>query len=173
AAAAGVVLGGGLDFVAFAGGEEEIVFDGVLPGVQLEVAALRGVQRLVGAALQDAAILHDQDLLGAANGGKTVRDNECGAAAHQVAQTLLDERLRFGVEAGGGFVENQDARIGKNGAGDGDALLLAAGQLHAAFADDGVVLLLERFREFIHAGDAAGGEDLFLAGAGPGVGDVF
>src|SRR5208337_85448 len=120
-----------------------------------------------------AAVLHDQDLLGAAYGGKTVRDNEGGAAAHQVTQPLLNERLRFGIKTGRSFVENQDARVGQDGAGDGDALLLAAGKLHAAFPDHGVVFLLERFREFIHTRDAAGRKDLFLGGVGPGVGDVF
>ena len=43
---------------------------------------------------------------------------------HQVAQALLDQRLGFGVEAGGGFVQDQNARIGQNGARDGDALAL-------------------------------------------------
>jgi len=67
---------------------------------------------------------------------------------------------------GGGFVEYQDARIGQDGAGDGNALLLSAGKLHAAFADDGAVFFVERFREFIHASNAAGGEDLFLGALG-------
>src|SRR5208337_3081506 len=40
AAAGGEVRGSGLDFVAFAGGKEEIGFDGMLTGIQLEVAAL-------------------------------------------------------------------------------------------------------------------------------------
>jgi len=99
----------------------------------------------VRAAFEDAAILHHKNLLGAANGGKTVRDDERGAAAHQVAQAFLNERLRFGIKAGGGFVEYQDARIGQDGAGDGNALLLSAGKLHAAFADDGAVFFCRTF----------------------------
>ena len=81
--------------------------------------------------------------------------------------------LGFGVEAGGGFVEDQDARVGQDGAGDGDALALAAGELDAALADDGVVLLFEVLGELVDAGDAAGFEDLLFGGVGAGEGDVF
>jgi len=41
----------------------------------------------------------------------------------------LDELLAFGVEVAGGFVEDEDLRLGEDGAGDGEALLLAAGEL--------------------------------------------
>ena len=77
-------------------------------------------------------------------------------------------RLGFGIQARSGFVQNQDARIGQDGARDGDALALAAGKLHAALAHDGVVFLLEAFGEFVHARDAAGFQDLLFGGIGPG-----
>ena len=41
----------------------------------------------------------------------------------------------FGVERAGGFVKQQNRRVFKHDAGDGDALALAAGKFHAAFAD--------------------------------------
>ncbi len=88
-------------------------------------------------------------------------------------QAFLDEGFGFGVEAGGGFVEDQNSRVGQDGAGDGDALALAAGKFDAAFADDGVVFVFEILGEFVDAGDAAGFEDLFFGGAGAGEGDVF
>ena len=50
---------------------------------------------------------------------------------------------------------------------------LAAGELDAALADDGVVFLLERFGEFVDACDAAGGEDVLFGGVGTGERDVF
>src|SRR5205807_5836386 len=108
-------------------------------------------------ALDDAPRLDHENLLGSSNRGEPVRDDECRAAAHEVAQTLLDQRFRFRIEAGGGYIEDQDARIGQDGASDRDALLLAAGKLHPAFADDRVVLVLERLREFVDARDVAGG----------------
>src|ERR1039457_3590604 len=60
-----------------------------------------------------------------------------------------------------------------NGAGDGNALALSAGELDATLADDRLVLLLELFGKLIDAGDAAGGEDLLFGGMGTGEADVF
>ncbi len=102
-----------------------------------------------------------------------MRDHECGAPAHKVAQTLLDQRLRFRVQAGCGFVKNQDARVGQNGARNRDALLLPPGKFYAAFADDGIVFVLEGLREFIDARDMAGGENLFFRCGRPRKSHVF
>ncbi len=43
-----------------------------------------GVERFVCAALDDLAGFHDEDLVGATDGREAVRDDESGAAAHQV-----------------------------------------------------------------------------------------
>ena len=45
--------------------------------------------------------------------------------------------------ARGGLVEDEDARVLEQDAGDGDALALAAGERDAALADAGVVAVLE------------------------------
>src|SRR5690606_37693360 len=84
-------------------------------------------QLVVRAALDDAALVHDEDLVRALDGGEAVRDDEGGAAAAERAQPVADEGLALGVEAGGGLVEDEDARVGDDGARDGDALALAAG----------------------------------------------
>jgi len=57
---------------------------------------------------------------------------------------VLNDLFRFVVERAGGFVENQDARVGDQGAGDGDALALSARQACAVFSDFSVVA----FRQF-------------------------
>jgi len=44
----------------------------------------------VRAAFDDAARFHHQNLFGAANRRKTVRDHKRGAPAHQVTQSLLN-----------------------------------------------------------------------------------
>jgi hypothetical protein len=108
----------------------------------------------VRAALDDAAAVHDQDLVGAADGGQAVRDDEGGAALPQPAEAVADERLALAVQARCRLVEDQDARVRDDGAGDGDALPLAAGQLDAALADDGVVAVLEAVDELVRVGDA-------------------
>ncbi len=114
------------------------------------------VEGLVGAAFDDLSLLDDEDLVGAADGGEAVGDDEGGAALHQVAQAILDHGLGLGVERAGGLVEDEDAGVGEDGAGDGDALALAAGELDAALAYDGLVLLGEALGELVDAGYAAG-----------------
>src|SRR5579871_4192849 len=101
----------------------------MLAGVEIEVAALSGVKRAVGAALDDASAFDDEDLVGAADGGEAMGNDEGRAAAHEIGQALLDEGFGFGIEAGGGFVEDENAGLGQDGARDGDALFLAAGEL--------------------------------------------
>ena len=54
--------------------------------------------------------------------------------AHQPLQRHLDQPLGLGVHAGGGVVQDQDARVLEQRAGDGDALLLPAGEGDAALA---------------------------------------
>ena len=49
-----------------------------------------------------------------------------GAAVHQAIERLLHQRLAFGIERRGRLVEQQDRRVLQDGAGDGDALALAA-----------------------------------------------
>ena len=108
-----------------AGIDEAVRFEVVLFLVKLAVAAVQGKQRVVRAALHDLAVLEDENLLGASDRGETVGDDEGGPAAAQGFQPVLDECFTFAVQAGRRFVENEDGRVGENGAGDGDALPLA------------------------------------------------
>src|SRR5579862_1870958 len=87
----------------------------------------------------DAALFKHSDASGAADGREPMGDDDDGAAAHQVAEGYLHERFAFGVECGGGFVEDEDGRVFEDGAGDGEALTFASGETEAFFADDGVV----------------------------------
>src|SRR5260370_11780568 len=103
---------------AFPWRQEEIGFDGVLFGVEIVIAAPESVEGLVRAALDDAPRLRNENLIRPPNRGQPVRDYECRAAAHEVTQRLLDDRLRFRSEAGRGFIEDEDARIGQYGASD-------------------------------------------------------
>ena len=51
----------------------------------------------------------------------------------------MDQRFVMGVERAGRFVEDQDARVLEQDARDRQPLALAARELVAALADDGVV----------------------------------
>src|SRR5581483_4691383 len=59
-----------------------------------------------------------------------------------------------------------------DGARDGDALLLAAGEAVAALADDRVVAVGEAADEVVDVGGAGSARDLVIAGIGLGVADV-
>jgi hypothetical protein len=106
----------------------------LLQDPHLEVGAGALEQLAVRAALDDAAVVHDQDLVGVHDGGETVRDDQRGVAAGDAVQLGLDRFLRFRVERRGRLVEDQDARVLQDRARDRDALLLAAGELEAALA---------------------------------------
>ena len=112
----------------------------------------------------DAALVEHHDLVGAADGGQPVRDHDHGAVLHQVGQRLLHQHFRFGVEMRGGFVQNQDGRVLEQGAGDGDALPLAAAQPHAAVADHRLVAFRQALDEFVRQGGFGGAADALRAG---------
>src|SRR5574341_653241 len=52
------------------------------------------------------------------HGGDTVRDDDAGALAHDPAQALEDLGLGVGVHGRESVVEDQDARVLRDGAGD-------------------------------------------------------
>ena len=95
-------------------------------------ALLAGVgEELAGRALlDDDAVVHEQHPVGdLARKAHLVGDDEhgdarVGQAAHD-GEDLADD---FGVQGGGGLVKEHDLGLHAQGAGDGDALLLAAGE---------------------------------------------
>ena len=95
----------------------------------LRIAPVVRQQLGVGAALDDAARLHHQDLVGVDDGREPVRDHERGRAAARPLQLGLDGPLVGRIERRGGLVEDQDRRVLQQRARDRDALLLAARQL--------------------------------------------
>ena len=103
----------------------------------------------MAAALDDAAGVHHQDLVGAHHGREPVRDHERGAADADAVELGLDRLLGRGVERGGRLVEDQDRRILQQRARDRDALLLAAGELEPALADLGLVAVGQRHDEVV------------------------
>ncbi|MNV55126.1 hypothetical protein D3C71_1473500 [compost metagenome] len=59
-------------------------------------------------------------------------DGNRGTALHQVVERLLDFLLRLGVHGRGGLVQDQDARVDQQCAGNGNALALATRETLAA-----------------------------------------
>src|SRR6516162_389737 len=106
-------------------------------------------------------------------GREAVGDGDDGPAPEEAAQRLLDRLLGFGVEGGGRLVQENDRRGAQESAGYGEALSLAAGELEAAFADDGLEALGQAFDELGATGGLGGGIDLRVAGFGPAVAQIL
>ena len=160
-------LSGGVGYVVVVAGE----FVGV--GEQAAVEGAAFLEFFVGADVDEPAAVEHRDPVGEGEGGAAVGDEQGGAAAHDLAQCVVDLGLDAGVHRGGGVVEQEEARVGEDRAGEGDALALAAGEGEALFADDGVVAVGQGGDEAVGLGGAGGGEHRRSSrGVGAAVGDV-
>ena len=56
---------------------------------------------------------------------------------HQAVDGFLDDLLGLGFDRACRFVEKEDAAVGEEGTGDGDALALPAGESDSALPDFG------------------------------------
>ena len=86
-------------------------------------------------------------------------DDEHRSAARDLCHVLLNSALALVVERACRLIENEDARIGNQRAGDGDALPLAPGQAAAPLTDDRVIALGEFENEVMGAGELCCGDD--------------
>ena len=110
----------------------------VLELVEAVVDAALGEKFLMRALFAQAALVEDENAVGVLNGAQAMGDDERGAAGEQAVERFANQQLGFGVHAGGGFVENQEARIVRQRAGEADQLALADGKSRAALVDAGV-----------------------------------
>ena len=140
--------------------------------MQLGVAAGAGDELVVGAAFDDAPGFEDEDDVGVADGGEPVGDDDGGAAFEGLVEGGLDGGLGGVVQGGGGFVEDDDAGLGEQQPGDGEALAFPAGEAVAALPDDGVEAVGQVGDEVGEAGAAQGVEDLLVVGGGAGQAQV-
>ena len=129
-------------------------------------------QVVVGTAGDNASAFHDGDAVGAAHGRRAVGDDQDGSILGQGAQCLLDLGLGLGIGHGGGLVEQDDGGVQQDGAGDGDALLLSAGQGRVP-SQDGVVAVRQGHDLLINPGDAGSGTYLVQVGVGASERDVL
>src|SRR5688572_22176222 len=69
-----------------------------LQRVETPVESVVGEQLVVTASLGDLPLVDHDDAVGVAHGGQTVGDDEHGAAAHEIGESLLHHELALGVE---------------------------------------------------------------------------
>ena len=79
--------------------------------VERGVMSALGEQTFVVPLLDDRAFFHHHDAVGGFDGGQPVRDQDAGGMFQDQVQRLLD--LPFGerVDAGGGFVQDEDGGL--------------------------------------------------------------
>src|SRR5579875_700221 len=80
---------------------------------------------------------------------EAVRNQERRAALQKAMDGSLDFVLSRAVNGAGRIVEDEDARVGQQRAGNGDTLALSAGKRHAALADHRLVPVLKALNKAI------------------------
>lgn len=154
-------------------GSEHILVGGVeLQPRQPRIDAAVADQALMRALFDNPALIYDENAVGFQHRCQAMGDDERRAAVHQTVKRLLHQRLAFGVERGGCLVKQQHGRVLQDGAGNGDALALAAGERDAAFADFGLITLVQPGDEFVGLRGKSCSADLVARGSGTAEGDV-
>src|SRR4051812_34874190 len=93
----------------------------------------------MAAAFSDAPVVQNDDLVGVDDGGQAMGDHQGGTAVGDGGECGLDVLFGAAVQRAGSLIQDQDAGVLQDGAGNGDALLFAAGQLQATLPDAGIV----------------------------------
>ena len=109
--------------------------------VEAAIERAAGSQLVVGAHVDDPAVPHHHDPIGQRDRPQTVGDDQGRSAANELLEDLLDELLAFQVDLAGGLVEDENGRVAEDGAGQGDPLALASGELTSHRAQQRIVAL--------------------------------
>lgn len=65
----------------------------------------------MAALLNNASMVHDYDDIRLANGGEAVGNHKACSALHQVCHGQLNRDLRTGIDAGRGFIQDENGGI--------------------------------------------------------------
>ena len=141
--------------------------------VQLGIQAAEGEQLGMAAHLTDSAHVDHTDDIGLDDCAEAMRDDDGSALGQEFLERVLDQRFRDHIDARGGFVHDQDARIRQDGAGDGNELALADGQVGAVFQDFGCITIGQVAHEGVEIGRSTSGGDLVVRGVGTSEADVL
>src|SRR5215813_13748303 len=147
--------------------------DSCLQPMQRGVTAAGLDQRVMAAVLGHAAAFERDDAVGRPHRRQPVRDDQHRASLGDRLHVALDDPLALVVEGARRLVEDQDARIADEGAGDGDALALATREGRAALADDRVVAFGQLEDEFVRPRQPCRRDDALHRHGGVGEGDIL
>ena len=97
--------------------------------------------------LDNLTVRENQDQVCVTDGGQAVGNDERRTSFEQLVEGALDKALGARVHAGGGLVQDENARIRKRGARDGKQLALSLGEPGAAFAKHGPLFFWQALDE--------------------------
>lgn len=103
----------------------------------------------MGAFFDETAFLHDEDLIGMTDRGEPMRDDDDRFSLHQPLKRFLDQIFVLRIAEGRRLVQHNDRRIFDDGAGNRDALALAAGEMDPFRADHGVIAVRQFADEIV------------------------
>src|SRR5262245_47625087 len=95
----------------------------------------------MGSVFDDAAFFHGNDPVALPHRREAMGNDNDRAPTDDVTHVFLDNALALVIKGARRFIQNEDARIGNKGAGNGNPLALPAGKAGAPFADNSVVTL--------------------------------
>lgn len=124
----------------------------------LDHGVLGGEEHLVDVTVGgDAGMPDEGDVIGDASGEAHLvgGEDEVAAFGTEFGDEVEHFGGHFGVEGGGGFVEEEEPGFDGDGAGDGDALFLATGELGGSFI--GVRGEVEAAEPMVGGGAGVGG----------------
>ena len=101
-------------------------------------AGLVGEEGLVGAGLDDGAVVENGDFVAEFAGGQAVADVDGGAVTDNFGKFLVDLGFRYRIQGSGWFVQNDKGSILIEGSCDSNFLGFPAGNAHSGF---GVLLV--------------------------------
>ena len=101
-----------------------------------------------------------------------MRNDKGGAAAQQRGQAGLYEVFGFGVDAGGGFVEDEQARVGEQGPHETEQLALAVTEQAPALTHIGIIAIGEAHDEIVRPNGLCRSYDGRIAGGGVAIAQI-
>mmetsp|Transcript_2591 Transcript_2591/g.6027 ORF Transcript_2591/g.6027 Transcript_2591/m.6027 type:complete len:289 (-) Transcript_2591:968-1834(-) len=141
----------------------------------LVVALIARHQLLMRARLYHHPVHQNNYLVSVADGAQSVRDDDGGVATalQQSVQSRLHHSLASRVQRRRGLVQDQDLRVAHDSTGDGDALLLPAGEGHASLPHERIIACGEGHYEVVRVGLLCRGLQHLTGGLLAPIGDVF
>ena len=130
---------------------------------KLAIDAALVVKFRVGSALDDLAVLHNEDEIGVANRRKAMGDREDRAIRHELYKRVLHQLLGYRIERTRRLVENEDRGLADGSASDVEELPLTLREVGTVTLEHRVVSVGETHDEAVCAGGLRGFDD-FLVG---------